>query len=50
MLRISDLMPGESAAGEIIIPVTKNAGMLEVIIHIAGETHAFHYRQKAYDP
>jgi hypothetical protein len=32
MLRISDLMPGESAAGEISIPVTKNAGMLDLVI------------------
>ncbi|MCC5907448.1 MAG: hypothetical protein JJU13_14650 [Balneolaceae bacterium] len=50
MLRISDLMPGKSAAGEISIPVTKNAGMLDLIIQIAGETHTFNYRQKAYEP
>ncbi len=49
-LRITDLVPGESVAGEISLPVTENAGMIDVIVQIAGDTHTFRFRQRAYDP
>jgi hypothetical protein len=49
-LRTTDLIPGESVAGEISFPVTENAGMIDIFVEIGGETHTFRYRQRSYGP
>ncbi len=50
ILRITDLMPGESIAGEISFPVTSDATMIEIVVETAGDKHTFRYRQKTYEP
>ena len=49
-LRVTDLPPGESVAGEIILPLTKDALLIEVIVQIAEEEHLFSYQQKKFIP
>ncbi|PWN05550.1 hypothetical protein [Rhodohalobacter mucosus] len=49
-LRTTDLLPDESVAGEISIPLIENATEYEVIIHIGGEKHRFRYLQREYKP
>lgn len=50
VLRTTDLDPQESVAGEIILPVVKDANLLEVTIETAGDVHRFRYRQRKFDP
>jgi hypothetical protein len=49
-LRTTDLMPGDSIAGEIHIPVHQHLGLIEIDVVVEEETHTFRYRQKSFDP
>ena len=49
-LRTTDLMPGDSVAGEIHIPVHRHLGLIEIDVGVGEEMHTFRYRQKSFDP
>lgn len=49
-LRTTDLMPGQSIAGEISFPANKDARIIEIIVHIGDDEHRFLYRQRVYNP
>jgi len=49
-LRTTDLMPGESIAGEISFPANNDARIIEIIVHIGEDEHRFLYRQRLFNP
>jgi|GEM_PF-634446 hypothetical protein len=49
-LRTTDLMPGESIAGEISFPSHKDARTIEIMVRIGEEEHRFLYQQKVFQP
>ncbi|TVR35810.1 MAG: hypothetical protein EA390_01210 [Balneolaceae bacterium] len=49
-LRVTDLQPGEAIAGEISLPLTEDALLLEIFVQIAGEEHLFQYIQRKFIP
>lgn len=49
-LRVTDLQPGESIAGEISLPLTEDAMLLEITVQVAEEAHLFHYIQRKFIP
>lgn len=49
-LRRTDLMPGESIAGEISIPAYTAARFIEITVMVGDDEHRFLYRQLKYQP
>jgi hypothetical protein len=49
-LRTTDLIPGESIAGEISFPANKDARVIEIIVYVGEDEHRFLYRQSVYNP
>jgi len=49
-LRVTDLPPGEAVAGEISLPLTEDAILLNITVQVAEEEHLFQYIQKKFIP
>jgi hypothetical protein len=49
-LRRTDLYPDESIAGEIMLPVIKDANVIEIAVQVGNEVHTFKYLQQTYRP